>query len=195
MTTAEQPSTASPDPHWYCVRTLAKSEHLAADRLRRLDGVETYCPRIRFRRPTRRGPVWFTEALFPTYLFARFDLPQSLRRVLYTAGVRGIVQFGQRYAELPTAALGALRTDMQDGDLRVVDPEIHTGDTATVIDGPLKGLEAVVTQILPARDRVRILLDFLGRAMETEIEASSLAVLDDHPLLAAPTHPRDPARP
>lgn len=177
---------AAPDPRWYCVRTLAKSEHLAAARLRRMDDVETYCPRIRFRRATRRGPVWFTEALFPSYLFARFDLAQSLKAVVYTAGVRGIVRFGERYAELPGVTLAALRAEMQDGDIRVVNPALKAGDTATVIDGPLMGLEAVVTRILPAPERVRILLTFLGRPMETEIEVAALAALDAEPFLAAP---------
>ena len=191
MTTSDEPGPGAPDLRWYCVRTVTKSEHLAAGRLRRLEGVETFCPRIRFRRATRRGPVWFIEALFPSYLFARFDLTPLLKAVLYTPGVRGVVRFGERCAELPAATIAALRAEMQEGDLRVVNPEIRTGDTATVIDGPLKGLEAVVTQVLPARDRVRILLDFLGRAMETEIVAAALAVLDDHPLAAAPA--RTPA--
>ncbi|OQW97340.1 MAG: hypothetical protein BWK77_01930 [Verrucomicrobia bacterium A1] len=177
---------AAPDPRWYCVRTLAKSEHLAAARLRRMDGIETYCPRIRFRRPTRRGPVWFTEALFPSYLFARFDLAQSLKAIVYTSGVRGIVRFGERYAELPATTLAALRAEMQDGDIRVVNPALKAGDAATVIDGPLMGLEAVVTRILPAPERVRILLTFLGRPMETEIEVAALAALDTEPFLAAP---------
>jgi transcriptional antiterminator RfaH len=194
MTTTDEPAPGTPDPRWYCVRTLTKAEHLAAARLRRLDDVETCCPRIRFRRPTRRGPVWFTEALFPSYLFARLDLRQSGKAVLYTAGVRGIVRFGERYAEIPPATVAALRAEMQDGDLRVVDPQVKPGDTATVIDGPLKGIEAVVTQVLPARDRVRILLDFLGRAMETELDASALVLLDARPTGPAParSHRRIP---
>lgn len=198
MTTPDECATeplAAPDPRWYCVRTLAKSEHLAAARLRRMDDIEIYCPRIRFRRPTRRGPVWFTEALFPSYLFARFDLTRSLKAVAYTAGVRGIVRFGERYAELPGTALAALRAEMQDGDVRVVNPVLKAGDAATVIDGPLMGLEAVVTQILPARERVRILLTFLGRPMETEIEAASLSTLDAAPFLAAPGRDGPQGRP
>lgn len=175
-----------PDVRWYCVRTLAKSEHLAADRLKRMDGVEPYCPRIRFRRATRRGAVWFTEALFPGYVFARFDLALSLRSVIYTAGVRGVVRFGDEVTEMPESALQALRAELGDADVRVFDPELNPGDHAMIIDGPLKGLEAVVRQVLPARERVRILLTFLGQPMETDIPKSALANLDATPFHVRP---------
>jgi transcription antitermination factor NusG len=36
------------------------------------------------------------------------------------------------------------------------------------------GLEAVVTQILPVRERVKILMDFLGRKVEAEVDCASL---------------------
>jgi transcription antitermination factor NusG len=40
-----------------------------------------------------------------------------------------------------------------------------------IAEGPLEGLEALVTHLLPAKERVRILLAFLGRSVETEISA------------------------
>ena len=76
---------------WFCIRSQPKYEHLAAAHLQREPGFEVYLPRIRFKRATRRGPVWFTEALFPNYLFARFDPAACLRRVCHARGVRGVV--------------------------------------------------------------------------------------------------------
>jgi len=35
-------------------------------------------------------------------------------------------------------------------------------------------LEAVVTQILPAKERVKVLMDFLGRKIEAEVEYISI---------------------
>src|SRR5258707_3918560 len=61
-----------PEPVWFCLKTQPKREHLAAIMLRRQFSVECFSPRLRFRRMTRRGPVWFVEAMFPGYLFARF---------------------------------------------------------------------------------------------------------------------------
>src|ERR1039458_7771599 len=64
-------------PAWFCIRSQPKHEHIAAAHLKREPGIEVYLPRVRFKRATRRGPVWFTEAFFPNYLFARFDLGRS----------------------------------------------------------------------------------------------------------------------
>ena len=67
---------------------------------------------------------------------------------------------------------------------RFVYPELYRRIAATsgVAKGPFLGVRALVTRILPARDRVAILLNMLGQ--EREIEVSTAAVLPDihHPL-------------
>lgn len=172
---------APAEPRWYCVRTRAKSEHLAAARLPRLAGIEAFCPRIKFRHPTRRGPVWFTEAMFPTYIFARFDVRQSWKAVLYTTGVTGIVHFGDAYVPVPDGAVEALRAGVAGDGIRVFDRPFEPGDETTVLAGPFHGLQAVVTRVLPSRERVRILLEFLGRATEAEVDAASLTPVEAPP--------------
>jgi len=157
-------------PRWYCVRTATKQEARAAEQLRRLDGVDVFCPRIRFQRATRRGKVWFVEALFPGYLFARFDAVVSQKLVQYTNGVRGLVVFGGRPAPAPDEEIAALRAQLAGTDeTKTITVGIRAGERIQVAAGPFMGLSALVTQVLPARDRVRILLDMLGRAVEAEI--------------------------
>src|SRR5262245_15046148 len=94
---------------WYCLHSQAKHEHIAAAGLRQIEGVEVFLPRLRFKRATRRGPVWVTEALFPNYLFARFDATLLLRRVRSLNGVRGLVRFGGHLATAPHAVIEDLR--------------------------------------------------------------------------------------
>jgi transcriptional antiterminator RfaH len=48
------------------------------------------------------------------------------------------------------------------------------GDNVRIAKGAFAGLEAVVTQILPARERVKVLMDFLGRKIEAEVEYASI---------------------
>ena len=62
-------SSSKPVPSlaWFCLRAQPKHEHIAAQHLKKLPGVEVFCPRVRFQRATRRGKVWFTEAMFPNY--------------------------------------------------------------------------------------------------------------------------------
>src|ERR1043165_1914121 len=75
------------EPAWFCVRTHLKNEHSAAAHLCLIPGVEVFNPRIRLLRSTRRGRVWFTESLFPNYVFARFDLESHLDKVMHTPSV------------------------------------------------------------------------------------------------------------
>ena len=63
------------DPVRFCLRAEPKREHLAAVSLRRLFGIACLSPRLRFRKLTQRGAIWFVEAMFPGYLFARFSYP------------------------------------------------------------------------------------------------------------------------
>ena len=96
---------------WYALRAKPKAEHLAAAHVSRLDGVDVFCPRIRFEKTTRRGRVWFVEALFPGYLFARFDLAESLRAVQSSQQVSGLVHFGTDFPTLNRAAIEELRAE------------------------------------------------------------------------------------
>src|ERR1700736_2594285 len=95
----------SVEPAWYCLRSQPKHEHIAACHLRLLEGVTVFCPRIRFRKATRQGVVWVTEAMFPGYLFARFELTEMHRHVCYAHGVSGIVRFADRYPTIDDDSL------------------------------------------------------------------------------------------
>src|SRR5690349_4133098 len=140
---------------WCCVHSLAKHEHIAAAALRQIEGVEVFLPRIRFRRATRRGAVWVTEAMFPNYLFSRFDPAPLLRRVRSLNGVRGLVQFGGRLALAPDEVIADLRRFTGSEDLCVVSDEVDVGDRVVITGGAFHGLRAVVTQVIPSRERVK----------------------------------------
>jgi transcriptional antiterminator RfaH len=172
------------EPAWYCLRSQPKHEHIAGAHLRMLDGVTVFCPRIRFKRATRRGLVWVTEAMFTGYLFARFELSEMHSHVLYAHGVRGIVRFGNRYSTIEEASLAQLRDQTGIAEVKELNYEFSQGNQVKIIKGVFIGLEAVVTQVLPATQRVKILMDFLGRKMEAEVECASVLPQVAHPLAA-----------
>src|SRR5580704_14219005 len=103
--TPHRNQTGSAQSAWYCLRSQPKHEHIAAAHLRLLQDVTVFCPRIRFKRATRQGLVWVTEAMFPSYLFAHFELAEMHRQVRYAHGVTDIVQFGGRYPTIEDPAL------------------------------------------------------------------------------------------
>ena len=169
------------DPIWFCLKTQPKREHLAATALRRQFGVECFSPRLRFRRMTTRGPVWFVEAMFPGYLFAKFIYSEQHRAVKASHGIQGIVHFGNHLATLPENIVLGLQSRIGEEEVLTVDCSIKVGQPVEIIEGPFRGLEAVVTRLLPAKERIRVLLEFLGRPLETEI--STMQVLSPEPRL------------
>jgi transcriptional antiterminator RfaH len=159
---------------WFCLKAQPKREHLAATALRRQFQVECFSPRLRFRKMTRRGPVWFVEAMFPGYLFAKFVYSQQHRAVESSHGIRGIVHFGDRLATLSENIVVALQSRVGAEEVVTVDSSIKIGQPVQITEGPFQGLEAVVTYLLPAKERIRVLLEFLGRSLETEISTANV---------------------
>jgi transcriptional antiterminator RfaH len=139
-----------------------------------LPGVETYCPRIRFQRSTRRGKVWFVEALFPSYFFARFDPLVSLRAVKHAQNVIRIVDFGGQLIPVPDSVISSLKEEMGHEDLRQIEAGLRVGDTVELTEGPMRGLKGIVNSIHNGAERVRILLEFLGRESLVEVPAAKL---------------------
>jgi transcriptional antiterminator RfaH len=163
-----------PEPVWFCLRTQPKREHLAATALRRQFGVECFSPRLRFRKLTQRGPVWFVEAMFPGYLFAKFIYLTQHRAVEASHGISGIVHFGDRLATLPENVVSALQSRVGAEEIVTLDCSIKVGQSVQIIDGPFQGLQVVVTHLLAAKERVRVLFDFLGRSVELELSTAKL---------------------
>ncbi|MEO7297743.1 MAG: transcription termination/antitermination NusG family protein [Verrucomicrobiota bacterium] len=158
---------------WFCLRSQPKHEHLAASRLRQ-DGIEAFSPRIRFKRATRRGPIWVTEALFPNYLFAHFDWHSQFRRVNYSTGVAGILHFGDKWPTIPAAHIDELREKFGDAELHIINPPLEPGENVQIAHGAFQGLSAVIDRVMPSQERVKVLLEFVGRQMSVEIDAAAL---------------------
>src|SRR5436190_12204090 len=145
---------------WFCVRSQPKHEHIAAANLRRHHELETVNPRIRFRRITIRGPFWVTESLFPNYLFARFDWNFSLDVVRHTAGVAGVVHFGHFWPVIPDSTIADLKELVGDEEVRSIDQTLRVGDEVEVAREVFRGFQGIITRVMPARQRVGVLLDF-----------------------------------
>ena len=164
---------------WFCVRTQTKREHIAAGHLREVEGVEVFCPRLRYRKATRRGKIWWVEPLFPGYLLAKFHLAEMERIVTFCQGVRGLVRFGAEIPAVPDHVVEALRHEVRnrsddDEELFAVSPVIEIGDEVEIAHGPLQGMHGTIVAIAPATERVKILLDFLGQPQAVNVDLFSL---------------------
>lgn len=174
---------------WYCARTQTKREHIAAEHLRGLSGVEVFCPRIRYRKATRRGKIWWVEPLFPGYLLIRFRLAEMERAVTFSQGIRGLVKFGNDVPPVPDSLVESLKDEVKlraesgkdQPDVFNVAPVIEIGEEVEIASGPFQGMRGPVVEIVSATERIKILLEFLGQQHAVDLDFFSI-ILPRRPL-------------
>jgi transcription antitermination factor NusG len=157
---------------------------MAAGSLDSLHGLEVFCPQIRFQRKTVRGPVWFQEAMFPGYLFARFDLFEMQRAVSYAPGVLNIPMFDGRFTPVPDDVIESLRNDLDDDSIADAGVPLEVGEETTILDGSMRGLKVKVIKLMPALQRVGVLMELMGTLVEAEFPADALEHRMKHPMAA-----------
>lgn len=173
-------STPLQPQEWFCVRCQTKREHIAANHLRELEGVEVFCPRLRYRKATRRGKIWWVEPMFPGYVLAKFRLTDMERAVTYCQGVRGLVKFGSEVPPVPESFVEAIkkeirnRKDATEEELVTLSPIIEIGDEVEVALGPFQGMHGTVVAVPSATERVKILLEFLGEQHAVDMDLFSI---------------------
>jgi transcriptional antiterminator RfaH len=173
--------TYMPDskPAWFCLRSQPKHEHIAAAHLRQRTDTEVFVPRIRFKRMKRQTVVWVTEALFPNYLFARFDWHSSLRQIYYSPGICDVVHFGTHWPVIADEIIDDLRASLGNTEIQIIPSEVAPGDPVKIVGGSFHGLQAVVSSVQPSAKRVAVLMEFLGRQTAVEVDLAMVIKQSD----------------
>ena len=159
---------------WYCVRTKPKKERMAAASMTSLHGLDVFCPQIRFRRKTVRGPVWFQEAMFPGYIFARFDMFEMKRLVSYSPGIMNIPTFNGKCVSVPDAVIQSIQNDLDENSSVHAGIPLAVGEETTLLEGSMRGLKVKVIKVMAAEARVGVLLELLGTLVEAEFSMDAL---------------------
>jgi transcriptional antiterminator RfaH len=152
---------------WYVLQTNRNKERLAQLALGQR-GIITYLPRIlQWPRPAVGSAI---APMFPCYLFVHLGL-DDCARTGWTPGVKAFVSFGGGPVPIEASAIDFLRArEGPDGLIRCGEPVF--GETEVrIVDGPFRGLTAVIQQHLPARERVRVLMQILQRETPVELPA------------------------
>ena len=169
---------------WYCLRAKPRMELLATQTLSTLSDVEVFLPRTIRPKKEKNSPP---RPLFPGYFFAKFDPVIHLRNVNYARGVSYIVRRKEVPVHVPAPVMIELRLLSPDGILKIPDQPHKIGDKVRAISGLFKGDEGRVTQLIPARDRVKVLFEILGRRTEVEINENLLDFPCAHPMSSGST--------
>jgi transcription elongation factor/antiterminator RfaH len=172
MTTSTHTPVSAQDT-WYVVHCQPLKERYAALLLHEQYGVATYFPMI-----TRhvRGRVQ-DVSLFPRYLFVRTNLQViSVSDINTTPGVVRLVAFEDHPQPLADATIKALHQQVEQineqGGLDYL--HVEPGDIVRIVSGPLAGLEGIFVGPTSPSRRVRILLEFMGRLNNIDIDRDDI---------------------
>jgi transcription antitermination factor NusG len=158
-------TVASAGTTWYVAETKRYREQVASVQLAQR-GITSYLPRIvQWPRPAVGSEV---GPMFPGYLFVQAALPDEFYRVTWTPGVKALVTFGDAPPSVDPSIIDFLRSrEGSDGVIRCGE-RLGPKTEVRIVNGPFRGLTAVIEERLAARERVRVLLHILQR--ETPVE-------------------------
>lgn len=178
--------------HWYALQTKPKAEYQVADLLRLRD-LEVYLPEIKYRK-TRKPAK--NQPFFPNYLFLRADLTVvELSTIQWTPGLLRLISFDNEPVPVPIEIIDLIRQKLEALNRNGGTPrhDFTPGETVQITDGPFEDMVAIFDQPTSSADRVRVLLEFLGRASRVEVDPADLKKVTpnpDEPAAAPQKRPR-----
>lgn len=162
---------------WFVVQTQVNSEAKAARNLLR-QGFNVYLPRYLKRRSHARKVERIPAPLFPRYMFVQIDMAtQRWRSIQSTFGVSHLVLNGQEPALVADDIIARLRCRENDQGLITLDRSVRfaIGDKVRVLAGAFAD-NLGLFEGLGDRDRIAILLDFLGRKVRVSLDVDMVAL-------------------
>ncbi len=148
---------------WYVVETQRHREAVARAVLAE-QGVASYFPRVeQWPRPAVGSAI---APMFPGYLFVHATV-EDAPRIVRANGVKAFVTFGGSAVAVGEDVIRFLRgREDADGVIRCAPPDVAG---VRIVRGPFRGLTGVLAGRLPARDRVRVLMELLQRQTPVEL--------------------------
>lgn len=157
---------------WYALKVRTGSESLAVKGLSHR-GYVPFAPTFQERRRYSDRIKLSTKAVFPGYVFCRFDTANKIP-VLSSPAVENVVSFGGVYARVSDDEIERIRKAVLAG--AVPTPYITIGQQVEVRRGTLTGVRGIVLR-RSGRDTLVISMDLLRRSVALEIDADCLAPL------------------
>lgn len=161
---------------WYAIKVRTRSEPTCEGALRGA-GYQTFCPVYMHR--TRYSDRWRStpRALFPGYIFCRFDITRKLP-IVSSPGVEYIVGGGSPSAVIPEMEVENIRRAADAG----AEPAeyLSVGQSVRVEYGPLAGVEGILTRS-NGGDRLVVSVTLLQRSVSVTVDRDQVVpVLPTH---------------
>lgn len=153
---------------WYALQVQSKLGSLASATLCG-KGFEEFLPLYRSRRRWCDRIKYVDVALFPGYLFCRFDPRDRIVPVLTTPGVIGIVGAGKTPIAISDEEIEAVRVIVRSGLAAQPWPFLNVGCRVSIEHGPLTGIEGIVINA-DRVERLVVSVNLLQRSVAVEID-------------------------
>ena len=171
---------ANPRLKWYVVHTYSGHEQKARRHLE--SAIETSGMRDKFGRvivPTelvtemKQGKKsTSTRKFLPSYILVEMDLDNESRHlVVNTPGITNFVGAGGKPQPLDPEEVEHIIGHMEKGPIMKSDEMPYSaGDAVKVTDGPFAEFSGVVSEVIPERKKLKVMVSIFGRPTPVELD-------------------------
>jgi len=159
---------------WFVIQTKPKKEEEARSYLT-LKGVEIFNPLME-NFVIRNGKITKElKALFPGYIFGKFDLEQDYSLVRWGRGVKKVLSLGGGYpSPISEEAVEIIKRRTDSHGIVRKTYHFKANEVIRVKSGPLKDLLGIFERWVSDTERVRVLLNLVGYQPEVEMHCSMI---------------------
>ena len=168
-TLPESESVDGRRPQWFCIQTKRKYEDFATYNLEK-KGITVYSPKIEEHIVRNYKNVKRIVPLFPSYIFAKFDLFCEHNKARWTPGVKQILSNRRGPIQIEDEIIDGIAVALEQKAFGK--SELKAGDMVTVSSGSFQGLNGIFQYYTSGEARVRVLLDLVYRKIVTEFDSS-----------------------
>ena len=159
---------------WYALHVHARKEQLVASQLENRS-LECFLPTYQSLRKWSDRTKETQQALFPGYVFCRFDY-ENRQPVVMTTGVTQVVGTGKVAVPIADAEIEALQVAVSSGIPAQPWPYLRTGEYVQINYGHLTGLQGILVNF-KGNHRVVLSVTLLQRSLALEVELDWLSPL------------------
>ena len=114
------------------------------------------------------------EPLFPGYIFVKTSV-KNYSALKYTIGIKNIIKFGHNISYISDDEIKEIQKVEKESRIKPLSSQLEIGQNAIIAKGSLKGSIVKICS-LPSKDRVGILLSFLGSERKVIISEKDLII-------------------
>jgi len=164
-------ANAEGEERWFALSVVPRKEKATAQTLR-AKGYLDFLPMYAVRRRWSDRMKTVEMPLFPGYVFCRFDAKIRLP-ILKIPTVMSVAGLGKTPQPIPDEEIEALQVVCKSGIQPIPCPFITAGAKVQILEGPLTGLEGILTETTGVRLVLSVTL--LQRSVSVEVDRDWIA--------------------